>query len=484
MVIRKEREQASVRWSSSRKETTMTDMRAGANTEELEGQLQGRVIRRGDADYDESRALFNAMIDKRPALIVLAQSTADVVVAVNFARERGIEIAVRCGGHNGPGLGSVDDGLVIDLRALNGVTVDPDARTATVGGGALLSEVDAATHEHGLATPGGIISTTGVGGLILGGGVGHLTRKAGLSVDNVLGAEVVLADGSVVTADEQTNPDLYWAIRGGGGNFGVVTELKLRLHPISTVVGGPMFWELDRAPELLRWYRDFIQEAPEDLNGFFAFMSVPPAPPFPDELHLQKVAAIAWCWTGPEEGAAEALAEAREQPGLLLDGVQPMPLPALQSAFDAVYPPGDQWYWRAEFVKHIPDEAVERHVEFAQKLPTWQSTMHLYPIDGAAHGVGPTDTPWGFRHANWAMVIVGVDPDPAKAETLKNWAVRYWDAVHPYSAGGSYLNMVTEELPALVRRSYGENYERLARVKAEYDPNNVFHVNQNIQPAA
>jgi FAD/FMN-containing dehydrogenase len=294
----------------------------------------------------------------------------------------------------------------------------------------------------------------------------------------------VLADGSVVTADEETNPDLYWAIRGGGGNFGVVTELKLRLHPISNVVAGPMLWDLEHGADLLRWYRDFILQAPEDLSGFFAFMSVPPAPPFPEEMHLRKVAAIAWCWTGLEEGAADALAEARERPGLLLDGVQAMPLPALQSAFDGIYPPGDQWYWRAEFVKQIPDEAVEQHLAFARAMPTWKSTMHLYPIDGAAHRVGPTDTPWAFRHANWAMVIVGVDPDPASAETLKNWAVRYWDAVHPYAAGGSYLNMVTEEVPELVRRSYGENYERLAGVKAKYDPNNVFHVNQNIRPAA
>jgi FAD/FMN-containing dehydrogenase len=453
------------------------------NIQTLATQLHGSLVRAGDPDYDEARALFNAMIDKRPALIVRAADTADVVAAVNFARDNGLDLAVRCGGHNGPGLGSVDDGLVIDLRGLNQVTVDPESRTATVGGGALLGEIDAATHEHGLATPGGIISTTGAGGLILGGGVGNLTRKAGLSIDNVLGAEVVLADGRVVTADEQTNSDLYWAIRGGGGNFGVVTELKLRLHPISTVVAGPMFWELEQTPELLRWYREFILKAPEDLNGFFAFLSVPPAPPFPDELHLQKVAAIVWCWTGPEEGAADALAEARRQPGLLLDGVQPMPLPALQSAFDAVYPPGDQWYWRAEFVGELPDEAIEQHLAFARALPTWKSTMHLYPIDGAAHSVEVTDTPWAFRDANWAMVIVGVDPDPANAATVKDWAVRYWDAVHPYAAGGSYLNMVTEEVPDLVRRSYGENYERLARIKAQYDPSNLFHVNQNIAPA-
>jgi FAD/FMN-containing dehydrogenase len=453
------------------------------NVHTLASQLHGSLVRAGDPDYDEARALYNAMIDKRPALIVRAADTADVVTAVNFARDNGLDLAVRCGGHNGPGLGSVDDGLVIDLRALNQVTVDPDTRTATVGGGALLGEVDAATHEHGLATPGGIISTTGAAGLILGGGIGHLTRKAGLSIDNVLGARVVLADGRVVTADEQTNPDLFWAIRGGGGNFGVVTELKLRLHPIWTVIAGPMLWELEQTPELLGWYRDFILQAPEDLNGFFAFVSVPPGEPFPEELHLQKVAAIVWCWTGPEESAPDALAEAREQPGLLLDGVQPMPVPALQSAFDPIYPPGDQWYWRADFVETIPDEAVEQHAKFGAALPTWKSTMHLYPIDGAAHRVGPTDTPWAYRDANWGMVMAGVDSDPATAEAISDWSRSYWEALHPYSAGGAYVNMMMEEGDERVRASYGENYERLARIKAEYDPGNLFHVNQNIRPA-
>ncbi|HEX6679098.1 MAG TPA: FAD-binding oxidoreductase [Gaiellaceae bacterium] len=461
----------------------MTELVGVGDVDGFAQRLNGALIRRGDPNYDEARMLFNAMIDKRPVLIARCADLEDVAAAVNFGREQGLDIAIRGGGHNGPGLGSVDDGLVIDLSSLKSIRVDPDARTVTIGGGCLLGEVDAATHEHGMATPGGIISTTGAGGLMLGGGIGHLTRKCGLSIDNILGAEVALADGTVVTADASENTDLYWAIRGGGGNFGVVTQLTLRLHPISTVVAGPMFWSLDHGADILRWYREFIVNAPEDLGGFFAFMSVPPAPPFPDELHLQKVAAVAWCWTGSEDDAAEALAEPRAQPGLLLDGVQPMPLPALQSAFDGVYPPGDQWYWRAEFVEEIPDEAIERHVEFAEKLPTWKSTMHLYPIDGAAHRVGPSETPWGFRHANWGMVIVGVDSDPDNAETLKNWAVRYWDALHPYAAGGSYLNMVTEEVPALVQKSYGENYERLARVKAKYDPDNLFHVNQNIRPA-
>jgi FAD/FMN-containing dehydrogenase len=373
---------------------------------------------------------------------------------------------------------------VIDLSGLKGVQVDPDAKTATVPGGSLFGEIDAATHEHGLATPGGIISTTGAGGLILGGGIGHLSRKCGLSIDNVLGAEVVLADGSVVTADENTNDDLYWAIRGGGGNFGAVTSLTMRLHPIGTVVAGPMIWSLDAAGDLLRWYRDFILDAPEDLNGFFAFGTVPPAPPFPEELHMRKVALIVWCWTGPEDQADDAYAEVRAQPGLLLDGVQPMPLPALQSAFDELYPPGDQWYWRADFVEEIPDEAVERHVEFAEKLPTWKSTMHLYPIDGAAHRIGPNDTPWAFRKARWGQVMVGVDPDPANADAIKSWTVDYWDALHPHSAGGAYVNMMMEEGQERVQASYGDNYERLAKVKREYDPDNLFHVNQNIRPAS
>src|SRR6266516_1929766 len=417
----------------------MTEMLDVGNVDAFAEKLHGSLIRQGDPDYDEVRALYNAMIDKRPALIARCADRDDVVAAVNFGREQGLDIAIRGGGHNGPGLGSVDDGLVIDLAGLKTITVDPDARTATIGGGCLLGDVDTARHEHGLATPGGIISTTGAGGLIPGGGIGHLTRKCGLSIDNILGAEVVLADGSVVTADENTNEDLYWAIRGGGGNFGVITELKMRLHPISTVVAGPMIWELDKTADILKWYRDFILSAPEDLNGFFAFVSVPPAPMFPEELHLQKVAAVVWCWTGPEGEAADALAEARSQPGLVLDGVQPMPFPTLNSAFDDLYPPGDQWYWRADFVEEISDEAIERHAEFGEKLPTWKSTMHLYPIDGAAHRVGPTDTPWAYREANWGMVMVGVDPDPANADVCRSWSVEYNEALRPYSSGGAYV---------------------------------------------
>jgi len=462
----------------------MTEMLDVAHVDAFAQKLNGGVTRPDDSDYDEVRTLYNAMIDKRPALIVRCADRDDVVAAVNFGREEGLDIAIRCGGHNGPGLGSVDDGLVIDLSGLKTVSVDPDSATATIGGGCLVGDVDAATHEHGLAAPAGIISTTGASGLMLGGGIGHLSRKAGLSIDNILGAEVVLADGSVVNANESENDDLYWAIRGGGGNFGVVTQLKLRLHPVSTVVAGPMFWDLDNTADILKWYREFILNAPEDLNGFFAFASVPPAPMFPEELHLQKVAAVVWCWTGPEDGAADAFAEARSQPGLLLDGVQPMPLPTLNSAFDDLYPAGDQWYWRADFVESIPDEAIEKHAEFGAKMPTWKCTMHLYPIDGAAHRAGPTDTPWGYRNANWGSVFAGVDPDPANVEAISAWSKDYYEALHPFSAGGAYVNMMMEEGQDRIEAAYGENYARLARTKAEYDPDNLFHVNQNIKPAA
>ena len=462
----------------------MTEMLDVAHVDAFAQKLNGGVTRPDDSDYDEVRTLYNAMIDKRPALIVRCADRDDVVAAVNFGREESLDIAIRCGGHNGPGLGSVDDGLVIDLSGLKSVSVDPDTATATIGGGCLVGDVDAATHEHGMAAPAGIISTTGASGLMLGGGIGHLSRKAGLSIDNILGAEVVLADGSVVNANESENDDLYWAIRGGGGNFGVVTQLKLRLHPVSTVVAGPMFWDLDNTADILRWYREFILNAPEDLNGFFAFASVPPAPMFPEELHLQKVAAVVWCWTGPEDGAADAFAEARSQPGLLLDGVQPMPLPTLNSAFDDLYPAGDQWYWRADFVESIPDEAIEKHAEFGAKMPTWKCTMHLYPIDGAAHRAGPTDTPWGYRNANWGSVFAGVDPDPANVEAISAWSKDYYEALHPFSAGGAYVNMMMEEGQDRIEAAYGENYARLARTKAEYDPDNLFHVNQNIKPAA
>src|SRR2546423_4234704 len=340
--------------------STMTTP-AQAARQELTG-FQGRLIGPGDGDYDEARAVYNAMIDKRPALIARCADADDVATAVGFARDHGLLLAVRGGGHNGAGLGTCDDGVVIDLSLLKDVEVDPGNKTVRVGGGCTWGEVDGATGEHGLATPSGIISTTGVGGLTLGGGLGHLTRKCGLSIDTLLEAEIILASGEKVIANADEHPDLYWAIRGGGGNFGVVTSFLFRLHEVGTIVGGPTFWPVEAAPEVLSAYREFLPSAPRELNGFFAFHIVPPAPPFPEEIHLRKVCGVVWCYVGGEADAAKAMAPLLDAlPEPLLHGVAPMPHAALQSAFDGLYPPGEQWYWRADFVKEIPDESVAIH---------------------------------------------------------------------------------------------------------------------------
>jgi FAD/FMN-containing dehydrogenase len=449
----------------------------------LRERLRGELILPDDERYEQARKVYNGMIDRRPALIARCADVADVMAAVNFARENNLLLAVRGGGHNGAGLGVVDDGLVIDLSPMKGVRVDPATRTVQVEGGATWGEVDHATHAFGLATPSGIISTTGVAGLTLGGGLGHLTRRYGLTIDSLLSADVVLADGSFVTASERENEDLFWAIRGGGGNFGVVTSFLFRLHPVSTVVGGPTLWPIEQAPEVMRWYREFITEAPEDLNGFFAFLTVPPGPPFPEELHLKKVCGIVWCYTGPGEEADRVFAPVLEVGTPALHGVHSMPYPALQSAFDALYPPGLQWYWKADFIAELSDEAIEQHMRYAE-VPTLHSTVHLYPINGAAHRVGKNDTAFSYRDATWGMVIAGVDPDPANGGIITEWAREYWEAIHPHSAGGAYVNMMMEEGQERVKASYRDNYERLARIKAQYDPTNLFRVNQNIRPSA
>ena len=448
--------------------------------------FDGRLVGPEDAGYDEARKVYNAMIDRRPAVIARCTSPADVAQVVGFARAHELPLAVRGGAHNGAGLGTVDDGVVLDLSPLRLVRVDPPARTVRVGGGCTWGDVDRATGEHGLATPSGIISSTGVGGLTLGGGLGHLTRRFGLAIDNLLEADVVLASGECVRASEDENADLFWAIRGGGGNFGVVTAFTFRLHEVGTVVAGPTLWPIEASAEVLSVYREFLPAAPRELNGFFAFLSVPPGPPFPEELHLRKVCGVVWCHAGgDEEAAAAAMAPMLEAlPAPLLHGPQPMPHAMLQSAFDGVYPPGQQWYWRADFVNEIPDEAIAAHARFGPEMPTWQSTMHLYPIDGAAHDVASYDTAWSYRDAQFASVFAGVDPDPANAGAIRDWTVEYFDALHPYSAGGAYVNMMMDEGQDRVRASYRDNYEALARIKAIYDPDNLFRVNQNIRPAA
>ncbi|MEN8655855.1 FAD-binding oxidoreductase [Streptomyces sp. 21So2-11] len=446
--------------------------------------LRGPVIGPQDPEYTEARKIYNAMIDRRPAAIVRCADAADVMAAVDFIRDHGLELAVRGGGHSGAGQCLVDGGVTIDLSPMRWVRVDPAAKTAWVGGGSTLGDLDHAAHAFGLATPAGIMSTTGVGGLTLGGGHGHLTRKYGLTVDNLLAADVVLADGSFVTASETEHPDLFWALRGGGGNFGIATSFSFRLHPVHTVGLAVTLWPVDHIREVLRWYRDFLPQASEDLNGFFAVLAVPPGPPFPEEIHGHKMCGVVWCWTGDPGRTEEALTPVNEAGPPAFHFTAPMPYPMLQSMFDELIPAGLQWYWRGDFFDRITDEAIEVHAKYAENLPTDLSTMHLYPVDGAAHRVGQGDTAWSYRDAVWSGIIGGVDPDPANAETVKQWCVDYWAELHPHSMGGGYVNFLgAGESQDRVKATYRGHYDRLAAVKRTYDPNNLFHANQNIAPA-
>jgi len=449
--------------------------------EEFKNQLRGDVILPQDENYEDTRKIYNAMIDKRPGMFAMCTDVADVMHAVNFGRENNLLVSVRGGGHNAGGLGIADGALTIDLSGIKFVRVDTKAKTVRVGGGNTWGEVDHATHAFGLAAPAGIISTTGVGGLTLGGGVGHLSRKCGLTIDNVLEADMVLADGSFVTVNENQHSDLYWAIRGGGGNFGIITSFLFKAYDIHTVYGGPVFWEIEKTPEVMKWYHEFIHKAPEDLNGFFATMEIP-GPPFPEHLHNKKYCAIIWCYAGDLDKAEEIFKPILEFNAPIFEHVGPMPFPAIQTMFDGLLPSGMQWYWRADFFGELGEEVGSETMKFGASIPTPLSQMHLYPITGAAARPGNTDTPWAYRDAKYAGVIVGVDPDPANAEKITKWTKEFWEAMHPYSSGGAYSNFMMEEGQERVKASFKHNYDRLLEVKRKHDPENFFSVNQNINP--
>ena len=445
--------------------------------------LRGEIVRPGDPSYDDARKIYNAMIDKRPALIVRCVDVADVIAAVNFGRDNGMTIAIRGGGHNLGGLATCDDSLVIDLSRMRSTRVDPANSTIRVEGGCNWEDVDHAGHPFGLAVPAGFVSNTGVAGLTLGGGHGYLTRKYGLTIDNLLSADIVLAEGRFVTASADENPDLFWALRGGGGNFGVVTSFLFKAHPVSTVYGGLMFWSFDKTAEVMRWYADFIAKAPEDIYGWCGTLTVPPAAPFPESLHGQKVCGIMWCYLGSLDKAEQAFEPIRGFGQPVMDWVGPIPFPALNSMFNAAYPPNQlQWYIKGDIFEELSDEAIALHVKYSAQLPTLLSTMHLYPINGAVHRVGEQDTPWTYRKALFSATYVGVDPDPANNPRMIQWCKDYWLALHPHSAGGAYVNFLMDDSQDRVEASYRGNYARLVKVKAKYDPQNLFHVNQNIKP--
>jgi FAD/FMN-containing dehydrogenase len=457
----------------------LTDTSIGA----FKSALRGELIAPGDARYDEARKVYNGMIDRRPRLIARCVDVADVITAVNFGRDNSLPLAIRGGGHNAAGSGVCNDGLVIDLSPMRYVHVDPQKKTIRAGGGALWGDVDHAGHPFGLAVPAGFVSTTGVGGLTLGGGIGHLTRNYGLSIDNLLSADMVLANGKFVIASAKENSDLFWAIRGGGGNFGVVTSFLFKAHPVHTQYAGPMLYELSETADVMKWYRKFITKAPKELNGFFAFLIVPPGPPFPEHLHNKKMCGIVWAYSGNVKKGPSVFKPIRKFKAPALDLVGPIPNPVLNSMFDPLYPPGLQWYWKADFMRELSDEAIALHAEHGAKLPTLLSTMHMYPVDGAAGRVKSDATAWAYRDAKWSSVIVGVDPDPAKRDQITTWARDYWAALHPHSAGGAYVNFMMDEGEERVKATYGKNFAKLQKVKKKYDPQNLFRSNQNIKPS-
>lgn len=448
----------------------------------LESKLRGTLLQSGDTGYDEARKVYNALHDRYPAVIVQPVDTADVVAAVTFAGEQGLDLSIKSGAHNVAGFGTNDGGVIIDMSGMNSVAVDPANRIAQIGGGATWGDVDHATHAFGLATPGGILSTTGVAGLTLGGGFGYLTRRYGLCCDNVISAEVVTADGRIVTASESENADLFWALRGGGGNYGVVTRFEFKLHPVSMVYGGPIFFPAEASAQVLRFFRDFIATAPLEISGFFGYHEAPPAPFVPEALHGHKACAIVVCYTGPMEDAEAAIRPIREAGPVALDLCGPIPYPALNSMFDALLPHGLNHYWKADFVRELSDDAIDIHARFGPEVPNFLSLMHLYPLDGAVQQIDKDATAFTYRDVEFTHIIAGIDMDAANMPARTAWVRDYWAALHPYSAGGAYINFLMDEGQDRIKTTYLENYPRLVETKRRWDPENLFHMNQNIRP--
>jgi FAD/FMN-containing dehydrogenase len=445
--------------------------------------IRGTVTTADDEGYDVARQVRNGMVDKRPAVIVQPVNAGDVMTAVRFAAENALTVAVRGGGHSVPGFGTCDHGVVIDLSAMRAVRVDPLTQTARVSGGATWGDLNAAAYPFGLATTGGIISTTGVGGLTLGGGIGYLARGLGLALDNLLAADVVTGDGTFHVASEKDDADLFWAIRGGGGNFGVVTSFEFRLSPVKDIYGGPMFFELDKAEDLFRLYREFIADAPEQFGGFPAYQIAPPLPFIPEERHGERFSLMVACWAGDLDKGEQMLKPFHDLAPVVAEMVGPMPYPTLNSAFDDLYPSGLRHYWKANFVKELTDDAIAAHVEHGSQVPELTSTMHIYPINGACHRVAPESTAFAYRDANFATVIAGMWPDEKDDARNIAWVRDYYEATAPHSEEGGYINFMADDDQDRIRANYRGNYDRLAGTKRHYDPGNLFRHNQNILPA-
>jgi FAD/FMN-containing dehydrogenase len=448
----------------------------------LREQVRASIITADDAGYDEARAVHNGMFDRRPKVVIRAEQVADVIAAVNFARDSGLDLSVRGGGHSAPGFGTNDGGVVIDLSPMRHVHVDPRARTARAGGGATWGDFNYATHAYGLATTGGIVSTTGVAGLTLGGGIGYLSRGYGLSIDNLISADVVTADGQVRSASTGENADLFWALRGGGGNFGVATSLEFQLHPVKDVYVGLFFYELESAGTLLRFFREFIKDAPEAYGAFPAFQVAPPLEFIPADRHGDTFCAAIVHWAGPLEHGETAMKPFRDLAPVVAEMVGPMPYPALNAAFDPIFPKGIRSYWKGNFVTELTDAAIEQHLIHGPRAPEVSATMHLYPINGACHRVAPDETAFAYREATLATVIVAAWQDPALDNARIQWVRDYYQATAPHSEPGGYVNFMADDDQPRIQDNYRGNYTRLAMIKRRYDPDNLFHLNQNIQP--
>jgi FAD/FMN-containing dehydrogenase len=450
--------------------------------EQLRERVRGEIIVPGDTGYDDARSVHNGMSDRRPASVIRVANAGDVMSTVHYARENGLDLAIRGGGHSAPGFGTVDDGVVIDFSRMRSVRVDPRAMTARADAGVTWGDFNSATYAFGLATPGGVISTTGIAGLTLGGGIGYLSRGFGLSCDNLISADVITADGRFLVASEKENADLFWAIRGGGGNFGVCTSLEYRLHPVKDVYWGPMFYEIEEAENVFRFYREYIKDAPEAMGAFPAFQIAPPLPFIPEDRHGDMFAAIVACWAGPLDQGEAQFKAFHDFAEVKAEMVGPIPFPAVNGAFDGLFPKGLRQYWKGNYVGELTDEAIAVHVEHGPKAPTMSSTMHLYPIDGACHGVASDATAFGHREDNFSMVILAGWDDPQADEANVQWVRDYSAAIAPHSKKGGYVNFLDADDQNQVPDNYGANYQRLVEVKRKYDPDNVFHVNQNIVP--
>jgi FAD/FMN-containing dehydrogenase len=450
--------------------------------EDVRAQIRGDVITASDAGYDGARMVYNAMHDRSPAAILRCANAGDVIAAVNYARECGGDVSVRGGSHSAPGFGTNDGGVVIDLSPMKGIRVDPRARTARADGGCTWGDFNHATHAFGLATTGGIISTTGIAGLTLGGGIGYLTRGLGLSLDNLLSADVVTADGQFLVASEKENEDLFWALRGGGGNFGVVTSFEYRLHPIKDIVAGIFIFPLDHARALFQFYREFIEDAPEELGAFPAYLIAPPLPFLPEAAHGKTFCGMVACWAGPLDKGEKAFQPIRAVGPTVGELVSPMPYPAINTLFDALLPPGLQQYWKGAFADSLSDGAIEAHLEHGPKIPTVNCAMHIYPINGAVNRVSPEATAFAYRDMKFATVIAGAWPDAADNDKNIKWVKDYYRALEPHSSPAGYINFMDADDQGRIRENYKGNYERLVSAKRKYDPGNLLHLNQNIKP--